>query len=466
VSDNPFAEPEDSDRTIVRPVPGGRRPPAPPPAAPAYEPPPPRAEPAAYAPPEAVSAVATGDNPLTIAAAPLLQLLARLRNAAHTPDPGDLRERAVRAVQAFEKQARESGLPMELLRPAHYALCASIDDVVMNTPWGGTGTWEARSLVSTFHQEVRAGDRFFDILAQVRQHPGTFLPVLELMYLCLSLGFMGRYRLTPRGPGAIDQLREEVYALIVRARARPAQPELSPRWKGVSAPYRPRRGTIPIWAAAAVALVAVLGAFVWTDVGLNTKSDDLYARMITVPPDHMPAIQRAAVVQPVPPAPPPEEPTTIDKLRTFLKPEIDQGLVAVLGTPSTPIVRILNKGMFLSGSAVVQPQFIGLLERIGTALKDEKGPVQIIGYTDNQPIRTVRFPSNFQLSAARAQAAQEIVGHTIDDKSRITSEGRGEADPIASNATPEGRDQNRRIEVILHRTGGSDARNLKRPDVS
>ena len=126
-------------------------------------------------------------------------------------------------------------MPREQLPPAHYALCASLDDVVLNTPWGSTGVWAARSLVSTFHQEVRSGERFFDLLGQMRQNPGTFLPVIELMYLCLSLGFQGQYRLSPRGPGELDRLREEIYAVIVRQR-QAAEPELSPHWKGVRRP--------------------------------------------------------------------------------------------------------------------------------------------------------------------------------------------------------------------------------------
>ena len=65
-------------------------------------------------------------------------------------------------MHAFEQAARDLGLPLEQLPPAHYALCASLDDVVLNTPWGSTGAWDARSLVSTFHQEVRSGERFFD----------------------------------------------------------------------------------------------------------------------------------------------------------------------------------------------------------------------------------------------------------------------------------------------------------------
>ena len=134
---------------------------------------------------------------------------ARPRRSARARDPADPRLRA-----GGPRRRRAAG-PAP---PAHYALCASLDDVVLNTPWGSTGAWAARSLVSTFHEEVRGGEGFFDVLGQLRQNPGAFLPVLELMYLCLSLGFRGQYRLSPRGPGELDRLREDLYAIIARQR--------------------------------------------------------------------------------------------------------------------------------------------------------------------------------------------------------------------------------------------------------
>jgi type VI secretion system protein ImpK len=149
----------------------------------------------------------------------------------------------------------------------------------------------------------------------------------------------------------------------------------------------------------------------------------------------------------VPPA------TAPDRLYVFLKPEIDQGLVTVLGNHAMPIVRIRNAGMFASGSATVAPSYYRLLERIGEALKAERGPVTVNGYTDNQPIHTVRFPSNFQLSAARAEAAQAIIVRALGDPSRVNAQGHADANPVASNGTAEGRDQNRRIEVVLQRQG-------------
>ena len=456
MSDNPFSEPDDSDRTVIRPAPGGRRPAAPPPQQPAQPsafqsaPPPPQAR-AAAAPIAAEGAehITFGLNPLVVAAAPLLQLLGRLRNTYSQPDPGELRERAIQQVRAFEQAARDGGVPMDQLRPAHYALCASLDDVVLNTPWGSSGGWAARSLVSSFHQEVRSGERFFVLLDQLKPNPGNFLPVLELMYLCLSLGFQGQYRLSPRGPGELDRIREDLYTIVMRQR-QAADPALSPHWQGVQAPYKPARAVVPTWVMGAAALAIIGILFVWFSTGLNAASDEVFAGLLGAPQAQMPAITRAA---PVKPPPPPPQPPAPDPLYVFLKPEIDQGLVTVLGDHAMPIVRIRNTGMFASGSATVAPSYYHLLGRIGEALKAEKGPVTVDGYTDNQPIKTVQFPSNFQLSQARADAAKAIIAKALGDPSRITAQGHADADPIASNATPEGRDQNRRIEVVLRRQG-------------
>src|SRR3977135_4749013 len=104
MSDNPFAEPEDDNRTVLRPTPGRRRPH---PAARAGQaggdqpprPDPPAARPVAMA--EGTENTAIGEDALTAAAAPLLQLMARLRNTANPPDSGDLRERPARQGEIF-----------------------------------------------------------------------------------------------------------------------------------------------------------------------------------------------------------------------------------------------------------------------------------------------------------------------------------------------------------------------------
>ena len=269
------------------------------------------------------------------------------------------------------------------------------------------------------------------------------------MYLCLSLGFQGRYRLSPRGPGELDRLREDLYTIIMRQR-QAADPALSPHWQGVLAPYRPARFVVPTWVMGAGALAVIGGLFIWFSTGLNAASDDVFAQLLGAPLAHMPQIARP---EPVRPPPPPPKPPPLDPLYVFLKPEIDQGLVTVLGDHAMPIVRIRNAGMFASGSATVAQSYVRLLERIGEALKVEKGPVTVDGYTDNQPIHTVQFPSNFQLSQSRADAARAIIVRALGDPGRVAAQGHADADPVASNASLAGRDQNRRIEVVLRRQG-------------
>ena len=454
MSDNPFGEPDDSDRTVIRPAPGGRR--APPPQAAAQQPPPQQRSAFDMAPPAPVAAsvpagaetIQFGLTPLMIAAAPLLQLLGRLRTTFSTPNVDDLWERTQRQVRQFETTAREAGVPDEQLRPAHYALCASIDDVVLNTPWGSTGGWAARSLVATFHRGVVAGEGFFQLLDKLKAVPGTYLPVLELMYYCLSLGFMGQYRRPPHRPGDLDRVREDLYTLISRQR-QATDPALSPHWQGVNAAYKPARGIVPAWVMAAAALGVIGGLFAWFSNGLGNASQATTTAMSGAPLAGMPVITRKEPPRPpvvVPPAAP-------DRIYTFLKPEIDEGLVTVLGDQSMPIVRIRNKGMFASGSATVSPNYFRLLERIGEALKQERGLVQVVGHTDNQPIRTARFPSNYQLSAARAEAARELILRPLGDPGRVTAVGKADTDPLATNTSEAGRDENRRIEIVLRRQG-------------
>jgi type VI secretion system protein ImpK len=92
------------------------------------------------------------------------------------------------------------------------------------------------------------------------------------------------------------------------------------------------------------------------------------------------------------------------------------------------------------------------MERIGKALQDQPGRAIITGHTDNVPIKkSLRFPSNYHLSVARAETVKAIVVAELSDPSRVTSEGRGETEPVADNKTPEGRKRNRRIELIVQK---------------
>lgn len=90
--------------------------------------------------------------------------------------------------------------------------------------------------------------------------------------------------------------------------------------------------------------------------------------------------------------------------------------------------------------------------RVAATLDKEPGRIKIVGHTDNSPMHTVRFPSNFELSVARAKAVAAALKPGLTDPSRIVMEGKGPDVPIASNTTPEGRAKNRRVEIFIERS--------------
>jgi type VI secretion system protein ImpK len=433
-----------SDHTIVKPTPGGRRP-----TAAAARP----VETAAfYRAEDVVDLTAGGLNPLLGAAGPILGLVRRLKSSVTQSDVAALRERIIAEIRTFEKRVQQANIPTEGARAAHYALCATLDDVVLNTPWGNHSSWSRSGMVSTFHTDVSGGERFFDLLTHIHRDPVANRDVLELMYLCLSLGFEGRLRIVPHGSLELSRIRDGLYRTLRQQRG-DFERELSPHWHGIEAAHRPLRSYVELWTIGAVAATIITLMITGFSFALNDNSDGTLATLATLPPTGTPSIHVQAPTAP-PPAP---KNIAFDHLKTFLKPEIDQGVVTVSTEGNTVTVRIRNSGMFQSGSGAVAERYTKLLDRIGEALEGEPGKVIITGHTDNVPIRTVRFPSNWHLSTARAEAVADVISTHLTDKDRISSEGRGEAEPIAPNDTSDGREANRRIDVILTRPTGAQA---------
>jgi type VI secretion system protein ImpK len=445
--DNPFGD--ETEKTVIRPSPGGRR------AAPTER----TAVPdvgreASYAPADpAVAAVLSrsGLNPLVAAAAVLLGLASRIRGTATQKDIEGLRDRVVRELKSFEANASATGLPRELVRTAHYALSATIDDLVLSTPWGGQSSWSKRSMVSTFHNEVVGGERFYEILNQLNKNPGTNADVLELMYVCLALGFEGRLRVTGRGTSEHSRVREGIYRTL-RERRGDFERDLSPHWRGLAAVHRPLTSYIPAWVIAVVTAAVLLLMFMGFTYALNDESDSIIGGIAGVPPGNNVEIGR-----PQPVAPPVIQIVKVEQFSKFLEPEIKEGLVTVDENAQRILVRISGEGMFESGSDKLNKQFVPIMERIGKALETQPGDAVITGHTDNVPIKTLRFPSNFDLSVARAKTVKAIVDAQLSDPSRVTSEGHGETEPVASNDKPEGRRKNRRIELVVQKPDAAAA---------
>ncbi|WP_088228640.1 flagellar motor protein MotB [Desulfosporosinus sp. FKB] len=116
------------------------------------------------------------------------------------------------------------------------------------------------------------------------------------------------------------------------------------------------------------------------------------------------------------------------------------------------VVRIQETLLFDSGSADITPYARNILEKVSTVLESSTNQIRVEGHTDNLPIHTAQFPSNWELSVVRATNVVQILQHDGIDPNRLSATGYGEYRPIASNDTEEGRNKNRRIDLIILRS--------------
>lgn len=380
---------------------------------------------------------------LVAAARPQLNLLYHLRGLNDGPDAEQLRMAVIDEMRAYERKVLNANVDTQHARVAHYALCATIDDIVLSTRWGGASNWASNSIVSTFHRDVQGGERFFELLEHFHKDPGRNRDILLLLYLCLSLGFKGKLRVSARGALELSQIRDSLYRTL-QATMGDVEREVSPHWRGINARFL--KGRFKNLYPALLGLLVLLCAFGYIGILrlLNTESDAVMIAMAAAPPQGNPSIQVAK------PAPQPVE--QVDRLRNFLaflQPEVDRGLVTTARDGNQVLVRFRNTGFFATGSADVTPQFLGLIDRIGSAIAAERFSVEVIGHTDNVPIiGKIRFPSNFDLSRARAESVATVLrAHVPGNQIRFT--GKGESEPIDTNDTEQGRTANRRTEIIV-----------------
>lgn len=449
--DDPFAAGDEGDRTILRPVPGGRRPlpdvePAPPP--PAQPPAHPAAQPPANAAPISHG---VGLNALEAAAEPLLSLIMRLKNTASHPDPERLRQRMIDEIKTFTTNARNAGIHEKTVFRARYVLCTTLDEVVLNTPWGRASQWSETSLLVTFHNETWGGEKFFELLDAIIQDPRKNLDLLELMYLCLAFGFQGRYRLLDNGRSRLDEQRERTYNAIRTAHGE-FERDLSPHWRGSVQEQNPLVRYVPLWVVAAVATALLLLAYALFSWLLNSASDPVFTAMGGIRDETVAMVRRGGVTAAAAAVKPQAQEARIrvsQDLRKFLDPQIRQGSIDVIDDADKTTIRIRGDGLFDSGSANIKSAFLPLLTQIGQELSTVQGKVLVTGHSDNVPINTLQFPSNWHLSKARADSVVKLLAAVNNNPGRFISDGRADTEPLAANNTPQGRAQNRRVDIIL-----------------
>ncbi|QVL49164.1 MAG: type IVB secretion system protein IcmH/DotU [Thiocapsa sp.] len=440
--DDPFSIPGDAGATVIRPIPGGRRSAAAP-ARGAPQPPPFSGVPPTWS---ALGQTAPVVNPLVSCAAGLLTIAAELRGTVAHPDPAGLREGLVRQVREFETCARAKGLVDAVVLPARYVLCALIDESVLDTPWGTESVWSHQGLLISFHNETWGGEKFFSALERLLAYPSGNLNLLELMYLCLALGFEGRYRARPDGRAQLERVREQLFQTIRTQRGDP-DPELSLHWQGATVRRDPLIHQLPLWVFSAMAGLLLAGLFAFYSISLNRDSDPVFLSLSQLDRGLEVVVDRPRVpFSEAPAAATPDSPAPLT-LRLLLAEEIAAGRLEVEDRPAGQTVIIRGDGLFASGSSSLTPGLMPLMRRIGEALARLPGTVLVTGHSDSVPIKTLRFPSNWHLSQERAERVMASLVEVVGDPSRFTAEGRADTEPRIPENPRDAR--NRRVEITL-----------------
>ncbi|RUW21331.1 type VI secretion system protein TssL [Mesorhizobium sp. M4B.F.Ca.ET.215.01.1.1] len=394
-------------------------------------------------------------NPILAAAAPLLLLFGQLRLIPVERHAEPLAGHIAEAIEKFDRTLQKSGIAEEDARIAKFALCETADDLVGNLPWPEGDGWAGHAMLSRFFHIKSAGAGFYEALNKLLAAPEAHYDLLELMHACLSLGFEGQYRGLARQGDNLERIRRDVFDTL-RYFQPPASQDISPRWQGMAAVMAQPSARLPLWAVAAAAATLVTAAFFVLRVLITDEGDATAGELLALNPSTPVTIERAGVAplaEPAKVAPPPPTPvalTQINRIRAALAKDLVRGGLAVGTQGSFIVVEINNVLMFEPGKAELKPEFQSLAADIAGALDAEPGPIRIVGHTDNaKPRKSSTFKSNFDLSVARAKAVEALMAPGFKDPSRITADGKGEDEPIADNATPQGRATNRRVDVMI-----------------
>jgi len=377
--------------------------------------------------------VGKAENPLLEAAQPLLRALSdmpeRIADLAHVEI---LKNKLKGEINLFSIVCDEVNIPWKKMAIVRYCLCTALDEAAHTAPWGLESGWSQSNLLNHFEGDNDGGNKFFLLIGRLSMNPNEFADALEVLLLILGLGFEGRYSIIEDGDRQLTKIRQRLLTLIQSTR-NTTQPALSPHGLQPQGPARREKTIIPVRLTALCAGVLVASAFIWCKYWLSVRGDritnDIYA-MQNIKVATMPVKMRL-------------------RLAVLLRNEIQQQLLSVDETQKQSKVVLKGDSLFLSGSTIVQPEMVKVIERVAREVRRVNGDIVIVGHTDSTPINRPGLPNNIVLSEKRAaEVARYFIAAGLPE-SKVKVEGVGNNKPLASDATPQGRAKNRRVEFFV-----------------
>jgi type VI secretion system protein ImpK len=204
-------------------------------------------------------------NPLVAAAAHVLSAVAGLKNLDKKASLEILHSTLLTDLRAYQAHAEKLGAERHLLNDASYVLCTFVDEAVLQTEASKASNWSKNTLLNALHHKTSGGETFFEILTSHSMNPVKHLHLLELMYLCMALGFRGKYGVDGQEKAELEDIRDGVYRTIRHLRGDVPR-ELSPHWHGLQDKRRNLVRIVPWWLVllfTLMCLAVMYSGFAW-----------------------------------------------------------------------------------------------------------------------------------------------------------------------------------------------------------
>lgn len=221
-----------------------------------------------------------GINPLVSAASTLILLATSLQNLATPPDISRLQHDLYHEMKAFEIRAQSLNYRAQEMQASRYVLCAVLDEIILATPWGRQGGWQQQNLLSTFQSETWGGEKFFVLLQRSCEEPALHIDLLELMYVCLSIGYEGKFKLVEQGQQKLHEVTEDLYRVIQQQRG-----EFSKRLtltQPMQQTTNKTRWLLPVWVTGLFVLLCVSVVYMGFSFLLEQQTATIYHELINL----------------------------------------------------------------------------------------------------------------------------------------------------------------------------------------
>lgn len=221
-----------------------------------------------------------GYNQLIDAAHPLFGLVMRIRQLKTAPDTSieAIYKTVKQQIASIDEEIAHYNYDHATLLAYRYCLCSFIDEAVMGTPWGAQSIWAERSLLSVYHNETWGGEKFFTILSRMMLDPEKYRDILEFMYLCLCLGFKGRYGVQVNRSDELQQIITKLHKLLRQMRGE--TPEwINQAYQNVVTSRIKIGSQWPWWSPWAITAIVLIVSFILYAIFLNETTSTVLSSL-------------------------------------------------------------------------------------------------------------------------------------------------------------------------------------------